>query len=193
MSLPRANTPFGPIDQVYVVLRGGALVVGVAYAYMAKAGAAVRDDVLLAFAVFAAYGALLYTAGLPWLRDRRRKHRFYATLGAFDLLFVIALMYLTGGADSPFYRGLYLWVAMPAFYFGLRTGTIASAVAFVVFVALFDSNDRNAWDFLIQAGGLLLHGPIIGWLVERNREREARLEELEARLAETGQTRVPTA
>jgi hypothetical protein len=184
MSLPSAHTPFGPVDQVYAALRGGALLIGVAYAYLAKAGAPVRDDVLVAFAVFAAYGALLYTAGLPWLRDPRRKYRFYAALGACDLIFLIALMYLTGGAHSPFYRGLYLWVAMPAFYFGLRTGTVASAVAFVVFVALFDANDRNAWDFLIRAGGLLLHGPVIGWLVERNREREARLEELEARLAE---------
>jgi len=36
----------------------------------------------------------------------------------------------TGGADSPFSRALYLWVAMLAFFFGLKGGVLASLAAF---------------------------------------------------------------
>lgn len=172
-----------PIDGVYAALRAGALLVGVAYIFLAKPGGGVGDDVPVAFAVFATYGAILYTAGLGWLRAPDTRARFYAVLGACDLVFVLVLMHLTGGESSPFYRALYLWVAMPAFYFGLRAGTIASTVAFVIFVWVFDANSHDAWDFLVRAGGLLLHGPVIGFLVERDRELRDRVHELEAELA----------
>ena len=184
MSDPNAGR-LGPIDQVYAALRAGALLVGVAYIFLAKPGGGTGDDVPIAFAVFATYGAVLYTAGRGWRRDPKRKGRFYVVLGGCDLVFVVVLMHLTGGEASPFYRALYLWVAMPAFYFGLRAGTIASAVAFVVFVSVFDSNTHNAWDFLVRAGGLLLHGPVIGYLVARDRDRDRRLAELEAQLAQS--------
>jgi len=179
-----AGPGFEPIDRAYAALRLGALFVGTLYPYLARAGSGVRDSVLIAFAVFAVYGALFYTAGLPWLRHPTLRRRFYAALGAADLAFVIVLMNMTGGQASPFYRALYLWVAMPAFYFGFRTGTIASAVAFLAFIALFDVSDRNPWEVLVRAGGLLLHGPGIGYLVDRDREHRARLRELQARVAQ---------
>ena len=182
VAVPHRTPGLGPIDHVYAALRAGALLVGVAYIFLAKPGGGARDDVPIAFAAFATYGAVLYAAGLSWLRDPARKGRFYAVLGGFDLLFVIVLMHLTGGETSPFYRALYLWVAMPAFYFGLRAGTIASAVAFLVFVGIFDTNTHNAWDFLVRAGGLLLHGPVIGYLVARDHDRDRHIALLEAQL-----------
>jgi hypothetical protein len=181
---PSEQAPFGPIDHVYAGLRGIALLAGVAYAYLASATAAVRDDVLIAFAVFAAYGTVIYTAGWGWLRSEPRRHRFYALLGAADLAFVVVLMLLTGGDQSPFYRALYLWVAMPAFFAGLRVGTLASVVAFLVFVWFFDPDVLNAWDFLVRAGGLLLHGPVIGYLVDRDRQLLRSLREARRELAE---------
>jgi len=177
-----SSTNVNPMDQVYAAARIFALLSGVGYAYLARVGAGVSDSVLLAFGIFALYGALFYTLGLRLLRDALHKHRFYAALGALDLAFVIALMNLTGGAASPFYRALYLWVAMPAFYFGFRTGTVASAVAFVAFAAFFDLSDHNPWEALVRGGGLLLHGPGIGYLVERDRGHRDRLRELQARV-----------
>ncbi|MFI5308097.1 MAG: hypothetical protein ACHQ53_12130 [Polyangiales bacterium] len=177
-----ADGGFGPIDRAYATLRLGALLVGAGYPYLARAGSGMRDSVLIAFAVFAVYGAVFYTAGLGWLRDASHKRRFYAALGAADLAFVIVLMNMTGGQASPFYRALYLWVAMPAFYFGFRTGTVASAVAFLAFTALFDVSDHNPWEVLVRAGGLLLHGPGIGYLVDRDREHRAQVRALQARV-----------
>ncbi|MDH5675700.1 MAG: hypothetical protein OEZ06_26485 [Myxococcales bacterium] len=182
MTDPPRSAPihFDPIDQVYAGLRGAALVLGLAYVYLAKVGSGARDDALVAFGVFAAYGTVFYAVGLGALRTERGKARFYASLGAADLAFIVVLMYLTGAEASPFYRALYLWVAMPAFYFGLRAGTLASAVAFCVYVAFFDDNTQNPWEFLVRAGGLLLHGPVVGYLVARDRELRQRLARLEA-------------
>jgi len=168
------------IDWVYAALRGTALVVGVTYAYLMRGDR--HDDVLLAFGVFAIYGSVAYTILSRELFDPSRRPRFYATLGGADLVFVLILMHLTGGEASPFYRALYLWVAMPAFYFGMRMGTIASAVAFVALVVLFDVSNQSPWEFLVKAGALLLHGPLIGFLVDRDRENARRVRELEAAL-----------
>jgi hypothetical protein len=158
----------GPIDYAYAALRTGALLVGVAYAYLEPGGVAVRTEVLLAFGAFAAYGMIAYVLGFKTLTSEHN-HGFYAALGAADLIFVIYLMHLTGGLQSPFYRALYLWVAMPAFRFGLRTGTLASAVAFAVFIWFFTTGTPSLWDVIVKAGGVLLHGPLIGYLVERGR------------------------
>jgi len=176
--LPRESLQ--PIDWVYAALRGSALVIGVTYAYLARGER--HDDVLLAFGVFAIYGSLVYSLLFRELLDPSRRARFYAALGGADLVFVLLLMQLTGGEASPFYRALYLWVAMPAFYFGMRTGTLASAVAFVALVVLFDVSTQSPWEFLVKAGALLLHGPLIGFLVDRDRENVRRVRELEAAL-----------
>ncbi|HEX7479613.1 MAG TPA: hypothetical protein VF331_17540 [Polyangiales bacterium] len=165
-----------PIDYAYAALRTGALIVGVAYGYFGCVGATARTDVLLAFGAFAAYGMVAYVAGFRALSSGHN-HGFYAGLGAADLVFVIYLMHLTGGEASPFYRALYLWVAMPAFRFGSRTGTLASALAFAVFVWFFTTGTWAAWDVLVKGGGLLLHGPVIGYLVERDRALQAKLHE----------------
>lgn len=174
--------PWEPIDQAYAGLRVCALLAGLAYPHLARVAAGVRHDVLIAFLVFAAYGSLAYGAAFRWFRSAAFKRRFYALLGAADLAFVLVLMNLTGGEASPFYRALYLWVAMPAFYFGLRTGAIASAVAFCVFVWFFDLSTKDSWEVLVRAGGLLLHGPLIGYLIDHERTQRLRLRELQARV-----------
>ncbi len=166
-----------PIDYVYAALRTAALAFGVAYAYLDQGGGVgVRTDMLVAFGVFAAYGMLAYVAGFSALTSGHN-HGFYAALGAADLLFVVYLMHLTGGVQSPFYRALYLWVAMPAFRFGLRTGSLASAVAFAVFSWFFFTGTLPVWEVGVKAGGLLLHGPLIGYLVDRERSSQTRSNE----------------
>lgn len=179
---------------VYATLRIGALLAGLAYPYLARVPTPVVDDVMRVFGAFAAYGVIVYAALASWLLDPARRPRFYAVLGALDLVLVVVLMNLTGGHQSPFYRALYLWVAMPAFYFGFRTGTLASAVAFFALVALFDVSGESPWDVLVKALGLLLHGPVIGFLVDRDRAHLRELTALRSRLeAAAGATDVPRA
>jgi hypothetical protein len=182
MSPATTSPSWSPIDRVYAGLRLAALLVGLAYPYLAHVSVGVRHDVVAAFGVFALYGLVLYAIGFRWLRSAERKARFYAMVAVADLVFVLVLMNLTGGAASPFYRALYLWVAMPALYFGLRTGTVTSAIALVVFGWLFDFNKTDLWDVLVRAGGLMLHGPMIGYLIDRDRAQQRRVQELQARV-----------
>lgn len=169
------------IDFLYGALRGAALFAGLVYAYLAP-GVQGKEPVL-AFAVFAGYGAAFYALGYRALVTGH-KPQFYAVLGAADLVFTIVLMHMTGGEQSPFYRALYLWVAMPAFYFGMRTGTLASGVAFAVYLWFFSAQKPvPIFNLLVTAFGLLLHGPVIGFLVDRDRALQRELASLRAQPA----------
>jgi len=171
------------MDRIYFLMRAAALVVGVLYAYITPTGQ-VADDVLIAFGVFLAYGTFFYVAFYRVVGGEYNR-TFYAALGAADLIFVVWLMHLTGAQDSPFFRALYLWAAMPAFYFGLRMGTIASAVAFCTYAWFFPPGDADLWAFGVKSGGLLLHGPLIGYLVDRDRRHIVALQRANAALEQT--------
>ncbi len=176
--------PFDSRDRVYAGVRAAALVAGLSEVGFGGHPAAGRTAVLWSMLAFAAYTAALY--GLVWpALSPHRKPVFYATAAAGDLVFLAVLLALTGGAASPFDRALYLWVAMLAFYFGRRGGLVASSAAFLVYV--FFHLDRlpgttgppghDNWLLAVQAGGLLMHGPLVGYLADRER---ARAEELRA-------------
>ena len=172
---------FDHVDTAYLLLRAAAILVGAAYTWMSPTAEAVRTELTIAFGVFGAYTAVVYAGGYP-LFGTRVKARFYTTTAALDFAFVIVLMLLTGGGDSPLYRALYVWVAMLAFYFGQRGGNWASAIAFFAFAWFFwTDQDGDAWNIAVKGAGLLMHGPLIGWLVDRERRRAA---ELETALAE---------
>jgi signal transduction histidine kinase len=128
--------------------------------------------VLIAFAVFCGYGILLYAAGWRLLRTPA-KGTFYLIAAALDFVFVVSLILLTGVGESPFYRALYLWVALLAFYFGRWAGIVGSALAVAVFLLFYSRSalDESGWLLAVQAGGMLLHGPLIGYLVDRERKR----------------------
>jgi signal transduction histidine kinase len=170
-------------DRAYAGLRVAALGAGLAYAALLPAGE--RGAVAQAMGGFAAYSALLYGALFRILARRSRK-AFYFTAAAVDLGFAAALIAMTGGAASPFLRALYLWVAMLAFPFGLKAGAAASLLALGVFVAAH-VGERAAGDWFsaaLQAGGVLMHGPVIGYLADRERRRSGALCEAGDRLAE---------
>lgn len=176
---------FDTIDGVYATLRAVAVLLGAAYTWMSPSAAPVRHELTVAFGVFAAYTAVVYFGGWT-LFQTRMKPRFYVTTAALDFLFLVVVLLMTDGGTSPMYRALYVWVAMLAFYFGQPGGNWASAVAFVVFVWLFwaDGDPPDVWNLGTKAGGLLLHGPLIGWLVDRERRRASELREALARLQE---------
>ena len=179
---------FDHVDTAYLLLRAAAILVGGAYAWMSPGAAAIRTELSIAFGVFAAYTAIVYAGGYP-LFSTRVKARFYTTTAALDFAFVVVLMLLTGGGDSPLYRALYVWVAMLAFYFGQRGGNWASAIAFFAFAWFFWTDQAgDAWNIAAKGAGLLMHGPLVGWLVDRERKRAA---ELSTALAELDQLRKP--
>ena len=176
---------FDAQDRIYALLRVASLFAGLGYSFLSLPQGAVRTAMLLAFAVFVGYSAFLYLVG--WrLFYSRAKGAFYVTAGACDLAFVAVLMHLTGDASSPFYRALYLWVATLAFYFGLRGGRIASLLALLVFVGfhLAEGAMGDPWLMAVQAGGMLMHGPLIGYLVDRERKRTEVLREAHGELAQ---------
>ena len=180
--LPPAKDPHATgLDRVYAALRVAAMLAGVSYAYVSPLDATARQELVIIFGVFAGYSLLFYVGGWT-LFQTHVKGRFYTTMATADLIFLVVLMHMTGGVASPFFRGLYVWVAMMAFYFGQRGGNVSSGVAFAIFILLFATSASDPWDLAVRSGGLLLHGPLIGYLVDRERRREAALHAAERRL-----------
>lgn len=175
---------FDARDRVNAGLRAMALGAGLLYGWLQPRGAP-REAVLAAMAVFAAYSALLY--GL--LRRplvRRSREAFYFTVAALDLALTAALIGVTGGGASPFLRALYLWVALLAFSFGLRVGAAASALALGVFVVVQvrEPGVHDWFSLVAQAGGVLMHGPLIGYFADRERRNSGALREAFERLGD---------
>ncbi len=186
---------FDTRDRVYLTLRFVAWLMGMAHALTAPAP--LQLPLLICFACFAAYSLVLYS--LFGKAQRLTRGQLYAALFALDYLLIAALMFLTGGAASPFYRALYLWIAMAAFYFGRRAGVRASLCGFVLFLAfhVLAGFVGDPWVIAAQGAGLLVHGPIIGMLVSserlrsramalQNREMEQERDLLRAVLETTG-------
>jgi signal transduction histidine kinase len=163
---------FDARDRLYLGLRGVALLVGLAYGFESLGPGSVRLATLGALGTFAVYSALLYVVG--WrLLGTRAKGTFYVAAAAVDLVFIAVLMRITGGATSPFYRALYLWIAISAFYFGRRAGLLASTLALLVYggFEVAAGGPGSPWVVGVIVGGLIMHGPLVGWLADRERVR----------------------
>ncbi len=175
---------FDDRDRIYALLRAVALLSGVAFAFVSATPGPLRTAVIAAHSAFLGYSVLAYSIGWPIVR-LSDKTLFYLVLAAFDLVFCIILMALTGGAASPFFRALYVWVAMFAFYFGRSGGIRASSIALVVYCSfhLVDDFRGDAWVLAVQGGGMLMHGPLIGLLTDRERRRAQELREARDHLA----------
>ena len=168
------------VDAVNGSIRVLACGVTLAYPWFGEAASSplMTSGVLNAVFVFMAYSILLYL--LCWRPlVRRDKRLFYFVAAVLDFIFAMYLIYITGGAESPFFRALYLWVAMLAFFFGVRGGGVASIVA-VLALVFFDEElggGLGLWEYLAKVGGILMHGPLIGSLVDANMRRAAAIEE----------------
>ena len=160
-----------PRDLVMAGLRVAIVVCGLLYAAVQPAGP--HHDVLLqAFLGCGLYSVLLYALAFRPL-IKRSWRTFYLLAGALDLAFLVLLVHQSGGIGSPFVRALNLWVALLAFLFGLTIGSFGSALALAALL-FFDAQAGWPGDrlgVLIQAGGLFLHGPLVGYLSDRERSR----------------------
>jgi signal transduction histidine kinase len=78
---------------------------------------------------------------------------------------------------------------MLAFFFGLRAGIAGSAIAFVSILAFqaIAGFVGDLWLLMVQAGGVLMHGPLIGFLTDRERARAEELKRAHDRIAEANQ------
>lgn len=176
---------FEPRDVAMAGLRAAILAGGLAYAWL-QPDADRRSLLLEAFGIYVVYGVGLYTFGAGALRRGKAK-AFYLVAGMFDLAFAALVIEITGGSASPLFRALYLWVALLAFLFGLRVGLAGSLLAFAVLLG-FDFRGGGMPDeilpVLLQAGGILMHGPLVGHLADRERGRVAALRQARDELAE---------
>jgi signal transduction histidine kinase len=170
-------------DPAMAALRVVILLAGIAYCAV-EPDPAHKAILMQAFMAFALYGVVLYALGYRALA-RGKSRQFYLLAAALDFSFAVLVIYTTGGAASPFFRALYLWVAILAFLFGLKVGVLGSMVAFAALLGfdLAAGLPSDPLPVLLQAGGLLMHGPLVGYLADRERSRAQMLGDARDRLA----------
>jgi len=155
-------------DRVLLGLRAASLLTAASFVAVSDAAAQEREAAAVALVVFAGYSLALYLS-LWRVFGPGHRGRFYRAASVLDLGFVVALMLMTGGATSPFYRALYLWSAILALNEGLAGGIVGALVSVVVLLSIHAGHGfaADAWVLAVQTGGLLLHGPLIGVIVDR--------------------------
>jgi len=133
--------------------------------------------------LFGIYSAICYGIW-RYLVPTVSSNRFHITVCLLDLVFVIVLLTMTGGPDSPLSRGLYIWVAMAAIMFGYLGGWVVAVVAAAAFILIeaYTGSSLDAWDRTFYLLGFLIHGPFIGAISSRERNHSTVLEGLHGKL-----------
>ncbi len=154
-------------DLIYLLVRTIAIAGGAAWALLTLEPGGTRHAVLEAFGVFAPYCVILYLAGARILRTEE-KGTFYFVAFLSDIVFVTALVYVSGGISSPFMPALYLWSALAASYFGLRGGLLTAMVnlGLIASLALFGPLPVTLWSVVFVVAAVVLHGPVVGVLFD---------------------------
>ncbi|MGH7362363.1 MAG: two-component system sensor histidine kinase NtrB [Candidatus Methylomirabilales bacterium] len=173
----------GPTLQVFALLRVLVIAGSLLWVLLAPLPPAQRQHLGLFLLAFTAYSAGLYVLVLA-------RGLTIAALSfwvfALDLAFATALVHLTGGLASDFYLAFYLLTALQAFYYGLRRGIVASALSFLLYVAVARPGlAPEAWSALALRGAFLwLLGVTLGLLSERERRRRWEMVQLNRDLTE---------
>jgi signal transduction histidine kinase len=170
------------LDRWLAALRGLALLGGVVWLAMRPLEPEPRRQLVGLMAIFAAYSIPLY--GFQVRRPEWAIH-IYRIAMVVDLVFIFALVRLTGGTASNFYLAFYLLIALHAFYFGLATGT-ALALATSVLYLFADVGPRAIplSDLGLRLAFFLLVGMCMGGLAERERQERRLVEQLNRELRE---------
>ena len=171
-------------DLLYAALRWVCFGFAIVYGWTCTAPGTLGPKIVLMSTLFGAYTAVCYGVWRYFVPELK-SGRFHIGLSVLDLTFVVVLLLMTGGPESPLSRGLYIWVAMAAIMFGYRGGWIAAPIAAVCFV-LIEKNTGSTlevWDRVFYILGFLVHGPFIGAISSRERGRSEVLEVLHSQLA----------
>ena len=143
-----------------------------------------RFDVFWLVQLFAIYkaGILAFVT----IRPRATRFIFSAALGV-DLLLTFALVYLTGGGDSPFVNLFYPLVAINAYYFGRWMGLLLTGVTgFLYWTAAWLAPPEAAWTaVVILMGQVGLPAFALGLVADRERRARAEVERLNEELKGT--------
>src|SRR5207244_12083089 len=108
------------------------------------------------------------------VRPRSSRFSVSAALGV-DLLLTFALVYLTGGGDSPFVNLFYPLVAINAYYFGRWMGLLLTGVTgFLYWTAAWLAPPEAAWTaVVILMGQVGLPASALGLVAARARRARA--------------------
>jgi signal transduction histidine kinase len=106
---------------------------------------------------------------------------------AVDLSLIFALLYLTGGGDSPFVNLFYPLVAVNAYYFGRWVGLgLALLAGLIYWAAALLAPPEAAWTAVVILMGLVgLPAFALGHVADRERRARGEVERLYAELTGT--------
>jgi signal transduction histidine kinase len=132
----------------------------------------------------------LYKAGilaLVTVNPRGTRTIFVGAL-AVDMMLVFALLYLTGGGDSPYVNLFYPLVAINAYYFGRWVGLLLTVLGpgLLYWLAAWMAPPEAAWTaVVILMGQVGLPAFALGHVADRERRARVEVERLNAGLTET--------
>jgi signal transduction histidine kinase len=171
-------------ERVFAVLLAVVMVGGLATLGLAPIRARHRVDIYSLLLWFAAYKLGIFA--LVTVSPQFTRGIFTGALSV-DLLLVFALLYLTGGGDSPFVNLFYPLVAVNAYYFGRGVGLLLTALAGLLYwTAAWLAAPRAAWTAVaILMGQIGLPAYALGHVAERERRARGETERLNAELTGT--------
>jgi len=171
-------------ERVFAVLLAVVMVGGLASVGLVPLRPRYRFDLYSLVFWFGAYKVGVFA--LVTINPRATRSIFSAALGV-DLLMIFALLYLTGGGDSPFVNLFYPLVAVNAYYFGWRMGLLLTAVAGLLYwTAAWLASPMAAWTGVVNLMGLVgLPAYALGHVADRERRAREEVERLNVELTGT--------
>ncbi len=171
-------------ERLFAVLLAVVMVGGLAALGLAPLRPRFHLDVYSLVLWFAAYKAGILA--LVTANPRATRQIFTAALGV-DLLLVFALLYLTGGGDSPFVSLFFPLVAVNAYYYGRWVGLLLAALAGLLFwTAAWLALPGAAWTAVAILMGMVgLPAYALGHVADRERRARSEVERLNAELTGT--------
>jgi len=131
----------------------------------------------------------MYKVGILALVSVNRRSTSVVFSGALaaDLSLIFALLYLTGGGDSPFVNLFYPLVAVNAYYFGRWVGLgLALLAGLIYWAAAHLAPPEAAWTAVVILMGLVgLPAFALGHVADRERRARSEVERLYAELTGT--------
>jgi signal transduction histidine kinase len=171
-------------ERVFAVLLTVVMVGGLATLGLAPLRARHRVDIYSLVLWFAAYK--LGILALVGVSPQATRRIFIGALGV-DLLLVFALLYLTGGGDSPFVNLFFPLVAINAYYFGRWAGLFLTLLAGLIYwTAARLAPPEAAWTaVVILMGQIGLPAYALGHVAQRERRARSEVERLNAEVTGT--------
>jgi signal transduction histidine kinase len=172
-------------ERLFAVLLAVVMVGGLASLGLVPLRPRHRVDLYSLVFWFAAYKVGIFA--LVTINPRATRIIFSAAL-AVDLLLIFALLYLTGGGDSPFVNLFFPLVAVNAYYFGRWMGLGLTAVAGLLYwtAAWATSPPMAAWTAVVILMGLVgLPAYALGHVADRERRAREEVERLNDELTGT--------